>query len=260
MRGPAALRPQGAGLLLVTGCGGLLRGSAEWSPSLGLEPQESLGPQLPCPLGLATSSASPSAGSGKASPWHGLPFSHTTHPRTYTDNGFPPTHLWLPEPKDLQFGGWLHWAGPALSRAARPRVLGDTCQTGALGSPAGLHLVLRPRHQTRKGSFAIWDRECRDLTWPGASRGEPQADQVKLQGGYGHAPCGPAPSPPRPQPGLWLSGSLLPHPCAAPLGSRTTPRSGGSPWPPWPPQSLRGLLWAQPCRVSPHPARSVCLF
>lgn len=42
--------------------------------------------------------------------------------------------------------GWFHLAGPALSRAARPRAPGDTCQTGALWSPAGLHLVMRPRH------------------------------------------------------------------------------------------------------------------
>lgn len=177
-------------------------------PVPGLAPRENLGPQLPCPLGLATSSASPSAGSGKAFPWHGLPFSHTTHPRTYTDNGLPPTHLWLPEPKDLQCRGWFHCAGPALNRAAKPRAPGDTCQTGALGSPAGLHLVMRPRHQTRKGSFEIWDRECRDLTWPGASVGELQSDQVKLQDSYGHAPCLPAPSPP---PGLsWDCGSQVP--------------------------------------------------
>lgn len=52
-----------------------------------------------------------------------------------------------------------------------------------------LHLVMRPRHQTRKGSFEIWDGECRDLTWPGASVGELQSDQVKLQDSYGHAPC-----------------------------------------------------------------------
>lgn len=156
--------------------------------------------------------------------------------------------------------GWLHLTGPARSRAARARAPGDTCHTGAFWSPAGLHLVMRPRHQIWKGSFEIWGRECRDLTWPGASVGEPQSDQVKV---WEQPWTRPVLTSTLASLGLsWDYGSQVPvsptpvqHP-----GKQDHTQDQGLSLALWLQSPSRALLWTQPCPVCPPCEVSVCLF
>lgn len=137
MRGPAALRSQGAGLLLVTGCGGLLRGSAEWSPSLAWRHEKTWVPNSPVPWALQL--PPPLLQQALGRPFLGMASPSATPPtlaHTQTTDSPPPT-CGSRSPKTCSAGAGSTALVPLSTGLPNPGPLGTPVRLG----PSGLLLA-----------------------------------------------------------------------------------------------------------------------